>query len=58
MKTNIVGMVNPLYTDTRYNDKLCYNDWLETFAQEVRVNKELCKILYLILQETYGLDIC
>ena len=34
--------VNPLYTDTRYNDKIRYNDveCHETFAQEVTVNEK------------------
>ena len=36
---------NPLYTDTRYNDKILYNDNLthETFAYEVTTIHNLCK---------------
>ena len=37
--------VNPFYTDTRYND------WHDTFAQEMTVNQKFCKNLYLILPE-------
>ena len=38
--------VNPLYTDTRYNDKISYTDNLtimETLSQEVTVNQKLCR---------------
>ena len=53
--------VSPLYTDTRYNDKI-RNYWQlerhETFAQEMTVNETLCKNIALKLQATYVLDIC
>ena len=45
--------VNPLYTDTRYNDKIRYND----FAQEVTFNEKICKNTALKLQAIYVLDV-
>ena len=56
-----MNTVNPLYTDTRYNDKIRYNDNLNVtkiFAQEVTVNEKLCKNIALEFQATYVLDIC
>ena len=48
---------NPLYTDTRYNDKIQF-DCHETFAQEVTVDEKLCKNITLKLLATYDLVIC
>ena len=41
-----VTTVNPLYTDTRYNDKIRYTDNLtstKTLSQEVTVDQNLCR---------------
>ena len=56
-QSTLTYSVNPLYTDTRCNDKIRYNDNLTgtKFAQEVVGN--YARILYL-LQETYVLFIC
>ena len=45
--------VNPYYTDTRYNEKIRYNDKLN-----ITVNEKLCKNIALKIQATYVLDIC
>ena len=54
--------VNPLYNDTRYNDKVCYNDNLNVtkplLKLMVTVNEKLCKNIALKLQATYILNIC
>ena len=53
--------VNSLYTDTRYNDTIHYNDNLNVtkkVAQDVTVNEKLCKNIAFKLQATYVLDIC
>ena len=56
-----MGTVNPLYNDTRYNDKIHYNDNLNVTKpslKELTVNEKLCKNIALKLQEIYVLDIC
>ena len=50
-----------LYTDTRYNDRLHYNDHLTDTKPSLKRRQLVrlyVKILYLIIQETYDLDIC
>ena len=44
-KVRLRNTVNPLYTDTRYNDKIDYNDFdrHETVAQKVTIYQILCK---------------
>ena len=46
--------VNPLYTDIRYNDKTRINGSLNGTKLLLKVKR----ILYLIFQETYVVDIC
>ena len=45
-------IVNPLYTHTRYNDKIRQFECHETFAQGVIVNKKLWENIALKLQAT------
>ena len=56
--SQIIITVNPLYTDTRYNDKISQFECNEIFAEKVTVNKKLCKKSVLKIQVTYVLDIC
>ena len=54
-------IVNPLYTDTGYDDKIVIvkYDWHEIFAQELTVNQKIFKnYVIFILKETYVFDIC
>ena len=52
-----MGTVRTLYTNIRYNNKISYND-SDSLAQGEADNKRYLRILYLILQETYVVDIC
>ena len=57
------GTANPLYTGTRYNDKIRYtcNDNLtgtKSSIKRCRLIRSYARTLYLILQETYVQDIC
>ena len=56
----IRSTVNPLYNDTRYNDKIRYNDNLNVMkpSLEVTVNEKLCKNITLKFQATNVLNIC
>ena len=52
------GTVNPLYTDTRYNDKIRYNHNLNATKPSLGpiANDKLCKNIALKVQATYSLD--
>ena len=55
------GTVNPHYTNTRYNDKICYTDNLtstETLSQKVTVNQELCSSIIIQYFKQHVLDSC
>ena len=40
---------NPLYTDTRYNDKNCYNDNLIVMKPSLKRKQLVTRMLYLVL---------
>ena len=49
------------YTDTQHNNKIYYNDSLTGTIPSLKrwqLIRNYARILYLILQETYVLDIC
>ena len=53
--------VNLLYTETRYEDKIHYNDNLtdtKPSLERWQIIRFYVRIMYLIIQETYNLDIC
>ena len=52
----ILNTVNHLYTDTRYNNKICYNDNLNGMKPSLKI-RNYTREFYLILQDIYVLDI-